>query len=640
MVVSFLVGSVSLVIGGRLLYNAVLNEATNRISLDLNAAREIYNTRIDTIQVALNITTLGSGFRSAIKQQDTSELANRLKHLAEYVHLDFACVVSSENKTLCRIGPHPIPKEDSPLVNPLVFLAFKRKAPVAGTVVLSHESLSFENPELADRARIRLFPTHKAAPISEKEEISGLALAAAIPVFEGNSQLGILYGGCLLNRSKMIVDTVRDTVFQYETYKGRNIGTATIFLKDIRIATNVLTPEGKRAIGTRVSQEVKDHVLTQGRKWTDRAFVLNDWYITAYEPIKDIFGERVGMLYVGVLEAKYLNIRRKALFIFIIITMTGMMLAIGLGYILADKIMQPVHRLIEASQQVSEGNLHPEIDPLSKNEIGVLQTTFKNMLHSLEERDRQRKLESEIQILQSEKQASIGRLAAGIAHEINNPLTGVLTFTHMLLRRKDLDDEIQSDLQTIADSTERVRKIIRGLLDFSRQTELHREVTDINQLIRSSLSIVESQVLLKGLLMQFNPDEAVPMLNVDRNQIQSVILNVILNAFDATDPGGTITVSTHMSLSSAGKSSRRGIAIVVTDTGCGIPQENLDKLFDPFFTTKEVGRGTGLGLAVSLGIVQRHEGTISIQSEVGRGSIVTIWLPTEEKSEKPQDIGS
>ncbi len=630
--VSFLVGMVSLLVGGQILYKSVLSEANIRVSSDLNAAREVYQSRIKLVNVSLNITTLGFGFVSALKQQDTQELQQRLGRVSLHAELDFAGIVTGDGKVLCRIGPDPVPDKRRQPLNPIADLAIKRWAPIAGTVILGEDFLISENPELAELARVPFSPTTTGDPENEIGENSGMALAAAIPVFDKSGLIGVLYGGILLNRSRGIVDSVRDTVFLNQTYKGRTFGVTSIFLKNLRISTNTVNRDGKRAIGTRVSEDVKKRVLLDGDTWTQRAFVVSDWYITAYEPITDIHGDRVGMLGLGILEEKYLDIRRKALSVFVLITAAGTVLAFGLGSLFADRIIVPVRRLIEASRKVSEGDLNPDIGPISRGEIGGLQKTFKDMVAALG----QRRVESENQLLHSEKQASVGRLAAGVAHEINNPLTGVLTYTHMLLRRKDLDDEVRSDLETIAEATERVRKIVKGLLDFSRQTSLHREPADVNLLVKSSVSLMENQTLLKGVKITFEPGPDIPMLTLDRSQMQGVLLNIILNALDATRPGQEISISTKF-IPSAIDMNHKGIEIAVTDTGSGIKPEHLDRLFDPFFTTKEVGQGTGLGLAVSLGIVQRHGGTIRVRSEVGRGSSFYIWLPVNGNDDREHD---
>lgn len=627
--VSILVGVVSLFVGSQLLYQTVLNEATTRISLDLNAAREIYLFRIKTIQTALNIATLDNDFRSSLYQRTTENLIRKLKNIAQQAALDFAGITTGDGYLICRIGPNALPDRPARLQNPIINYVTKRGTAVAGTVVFDSSSLAEENPELARQAKIPVLPTPMSAQHTEKEETSGMALAAGIPIYENNELIGILYGGILLNRSKEIVDTVRETVFKHETYRGRSVGTATIFFKDLRISTNVIMPDGNRALGTQVSKEVRDRVLIGGERWTKRAFVVSDWYITAYEPILDIFGERVGILYVGVLEGKYKEVRRNVLSVFILITVTGVIVAIGLGYIMANKITHPVRQLIQASREVSLGTLMPNIGPPSRSELGILQKTFREMLASLQERYKKQRDESEYKLLLSEKQASIGRLAAGVAHEINNPLTGVLTFTHMLLRRDDLDEEARSDLTTIANETERVRKIVKGLLDFSRQTKLDQVPTDINKLVKETINLVENQALVKGIRLVFEPVEDLPVRTVDPSQLQCVMLNIIINALDATEPGKTVTVKTGIGVSTS-KTEQRGIEIEVSDEGCGIPPENLDKLFDPFFTTKEVGQGTGLGLAVSYGIIERHGGTIYVHSEVGKGSSFTIWLPLEE----------
>jgi two-component system NtrC family sensor kinase len=429
----------------------------------------------------------------------------------------------------------------------------------------------------------------------------------------------------LLNRNNQIVDRVRDTVFQQEIYRGRELGTATIFFRDLRIATNVLDARGERAIGTLASMEVKDRVLDQGERWTARAFVVRDWYITAYGPIADLHGRTVGMLYVGVLEAKYADLRRNAMLVFLLITASGMALAVLLGSLLSSRMLNPMQRLIEVSKRVSQGDLSPQVGPYSRSELGVLQRTFQEMLTSLRERDRHQKAESELRLLQSEKQASVGRLAAGVAHEINNPLTGVLTFTHMLLKRQDIDAEMREDLQTIAAATERVRRIVKGLLDFSRQSKLEPQSTDLNELINATIPLVANQALVKGVLFCFDAGPNIPLRTIDRNQFQSVLLNIIINALDATARGGHIDITTRLALSEGSK----GIEIGIEDTGHGISAEHLDRIFDPFYTTKEVGKGTGLGLSVSQGIVERHGGSIRVQSQVGKGSTFTIWLPLD-----------
>ncbi|UCF99352.1 MAG: cache domain-containing protein [Spirochaetaceae bacterium] len=630
--VCILVGGLSLLVGGQLLNKSVLNEATTRIRLDLNAAREIYNNVETRLRLALQIAGQEQGCLEAFSLRDVDYIHDRLGVLAREIELDFAGLVDAEGHTVVRLGKFQDNGGAKDTVaaslptNPAALLCLQGRTTVCGTVILDRQLLTAENPELAERARIELVPTPMAAPRPETEETSGMTITCAVPLYKGNTLIGAIYGGVLLNRSTEIVDRVRETVFQEEIYKDRSIGTATIFFNDLRISTNVMTTAGRRAIGTRVSEEVRSKVLEEGERWTDRAFVVNDWYITAYEPIIDIFGNRVGILYVGVLEAKYVDIRRNTLLVFVLITAAGISIAIVLGYLLSQKVLKPVHQLIDVSRRVSTGDLSPEIGRISASEIGVLQKTFQEMLSSLRERDRSQRAESELKLLQSEKQASVGRLAAGVAHEINNPLTGVLTFTHMLLRREDINDEIRADLQTIADSTERVRRIVKGLLDFSRQTKIEAAPTDINVLIEQTLPLVANQALVKGVIFCFDPGKDIPPRTLDRNQVQSVILNIILNAIDATDKGGHINIYTRLvTTADHGKA----IEVEISDTGCGIPTQNLDKLFDPFFTTKEVGRGTGLGLSVSLGIIERHGGTIRVRSTVGEGSVFTIAFPLE-----------
>jgi two-component system NtrC family sensor kinase len=624
--VSLLGGTVALLVGGQLLYRALLREASNRVSLDLNAAREIYQSRLRRLTVVLNAAVLNDALDTALARRDLPPLVERLERLARYGRLDFAGLAAADGRTLCRIGPAPASPLSPPVDNPLVTLALERRSAVSGTVLLDRAFLQAENPELAERARIQLIDTPMAAPRRGTEETAGMALGAAVPLVDGERLLGVLYGGVLLNRSRETVDSIREAVFQDEVYEGRNLGTATLFLGDVRIATNVMTPAGTRAIGTRVSRQVGQRVLGEGARWSDRAFVVSDWYITAYEPIYDIRAQRVGMLYVGVLEAKYAQVRRRALGAFVAVTLAGMALAAGLGYALAARVLRPIQRLVQASTEVSRGDLSVRLEPHTRGEIGVLERTFADMLSALRERERRQRLEHELELARSEKQASVGRLAAGVAHEINNPLTGVLMFTHMLLRREDLGADVRADLETIARETDRVRRIVKGLLDFARETPIATEPTAVNEWVASILALLQGQAQARRVGLRSSLAENLPTVELDRTQLQSVLMNLLLNALDATDPGADILVTTELS-AKPGPAGVSGVEIAVVDRGRGIPADDLARVFDPFFTTKEVGQGTGLGLAVSLGIVEKHGGTIRAESQVGIGSTFTVWLP-------------
>jgi signal transduction histidine kinase len=230
---------------------------------------------------------------------------------------------------------------------------------------------------------------------------------------------------------------------------------------------------------------------------------------------------------------------------------------------------------------------------------------------------------NEERMMRSEKLASIGRLAAGIAHEINNPLTSVLTFSSLLLKKAENDDQ-KEKLGIIVQETTRCRRIVRDLLNFARQGEPKKEECSINQVIDSALSLTGNQMKIgdKRIAVKKELGE-LPLLQLDPNQMLEVFVNIMINAIDAMPQGGELSLATR--LAQDGKT----VEIRASDTGCGIPRQNLARIFDPFFTTKEAGKGTGLGLSVTYGIIDRHNGSIDVDSEVGRGTTLTIRLPVE-----------
>ncbi len=314
-----------------------------------------------------------------------------------------------------------------------------------------------------------------------------------------------------------------------------------------------------------------------------------------------------------------------------------LVLSLLLSLLLTRFVNRPIDKLLAATKTAAEGNLEQTVGVQSHDELGELAKSFNHMItelkrsrdaveewtQTLEHRVQERTQELQRvqdQLIRAGKMAAIGELAAGVAHEINNPLTGVLTFSSLMLKKVDENHPWKKDLENIVQQTTRCRNIVRGLLDFARQRKPDKKEWDVHRLIEQTLTLVEKQAPFQNIKIkkEFNP--SIPLLFVDGDQIQQVFMNIILNAADAmTENGGTLTIQTAL---------QDGMATVAfTDTGCGIPKEHLPKLFDPFFTTKQTGKGTGLGLAISYGIIQSHNGDIEVESEVGKGSTFRVKLP-------------
>jgi signal transduction histidine kinase len=238
------------------------------------------------------------------------------------------------------------------------------------------------------------------------------------------------------------------------------------------------------------------------------------------------------------------------------------------------------------------------------------------------------------QLIQAEKMASVGQLAAGVAHEINNPLGTILLYSHMLLEKLEQQDNRREDLETIAREATRCREIVRGLLDFARQRKLQVENVNVNKILKEVLSLVEAQPSFQRVKILKTLDPSVPPTGGDPAQLKEVFLNILSNAGEAMPEGGTITVSSRF-LDGAG----RQIEVMIRDTGQGIPPENLDKIFMPFFSTKKIGQGTGLGLAIAYGIVKMHHGAIEVRSTVGEGTTFWVKLPPFPSAQNPESAG-
>ena len=310
-------------------------------------------------------------------------------------------------------------------------------------------------------------------------------------------------------------------------------------------------------------------------------------------------------------------------------------------------VFRPLRDLEAGAKKISAGNLDEPIRVRSQDEFGQLAGSFNSMTaalketqselreaaHTLEqkvERRTQQLRAAEAEAAQREKLAAVGLLAAGIAHELNNPLTGVLTFSHLLRDKMPKGSADAEDMDLVIQETKRCASIIRRLLDFARQKAPEKKYTDLNKLIVDTARFIERPAHLNDTDITLDLDPSLPPIWVDEDQVKQVIMNLLVNAQHATERGGGITVRTRRSAAEADRGSGETSAmaeIAVIDTGCGIADKDLQRIFDPFFTSKEVGKGTGLGLSVSHGIVKAHGGSIRVQSALGAGSTFTVYLP-------------
>jgi two-component system NtrC family sensor kinase len=477
--------------------------------------------------------------------------------------------------------------------------------PLAATEVLPAKLL--ESVGLAGQAEIPLRDTPKAAPepFDPSEGTAGLGLVSVAPIYSDEGQLlGSILAGHLFNRDFTLVDRVKEVA---------GVDTVTIFFGDLRVSTNVEDEGGQRAIGTRVSQEVFDKVLLGGEIFTGPAYVVNQWYITRYEPLYDHEQRVVGMLYVGARQAAFLQLldsfRRQ---VFLIAAAT-ILLAILMAIPLAWSASRPLSSLANATHKVSQGDWSVRAAEEGYREMRTLAESFNTMVQALKD--------TQEQLVQKEKLASVGQLAAGVAHEINNPLGSVLLYADILRKEAPADDMQQlEDLEMIIREATRCKTIVNDLLNFSRQNEVMAQETDLNQLLGEMAQEAKVQELYDKVEIVTQLDPELPPIQADPLQLRQVFLNLMSNAAEAMPQGGTLTLTTQTGPTPG------LITAEVEDTGVGISDENMKKIFTPFFTTKPIGRGTGLGLAIIYGIVKMHRGQISLKSQLGKGTKFTITL--------------
>ena len=522
-------------------------------------------------------------------------------------------------------------------------------APRHGTIeVLSVDEMRLLAPALLPRVAVPLVPTRNAAPTTRAQEERAMVVLAVAPVIAPDGRrLGHVQAGVLLNRNLPFIDHINGIVYPEGSLPFGSQGTATLFLDDVRISTNVRlfgADPTNRAIGTRVSQTVRDAVLAQGDTWLDRAFVVSDWYVSGYQPLADGAGQRVGMLYVGFLEQPFTLLKYGALAAIGLIFFAVMVAAALVSLRGARGIFKPIEQMAQTMQRVESGEMDSRVGHVRSNdEIGQLAGHLDHLLDVIADKtralerwnaeldakvaERTRELQAaQQQLLRSEKLAAVGQLTASIAHEVNNPIAVIQG--NLDLARELLGDDakrVAGELRLVDEQVERMRLIVTQLLQFARPNEFAGYVDNVDtaQALDSCLVLV-AHLLSRTNITLVKRLQATRQPAMNRNELQQVVVNLLVNAIHAMPEGGTLTLATR----DAGDEQ---VEIDVVDTGAGLAPELLAELFQPFVTRKK--DGTGLGLWISRGIVERYGGDIRAanRDDGVAGAVFTVVLRVDGK---------
>ncbi|WP_321345412.1 cache domain-containing protein [Breoghania sp.] len=613
---------------------------------DLTIAHQYLSRILENSGERIDALGKSAEFQNVADRGNASALSRLLDRRREDLGLDFLYLVSGdgvvEAASPARAQP-PLSRDWPVIVKAL------NGVPATSIDIFENKDLAAISDELAKRARLELIPTPNAVPSERKVEDRGMIVHTASPVRLPNTPAAALVGGLLLNQNLVFIDTINDLVYREASLPEGSQGTATLFLDDVRVSTNVRLFENRRALGTRVSAIVRKRVLDEGKPWLDRAFVVNDWYISAYEPIVDSGGVRVGMLYVGFLETPFTIAKLQTLAALILGFLVVTAGSVPLFLRWARGVFEPLERMTDTIGRVELGDLGARTGSQGiGDEIARVAQHLDHLLDQVQERDRKlrswneelnsrveerthdlrmanRQLEETTrQLIMSEKLAAIGEITAGVAHEINNPIAviqGNLEVLRMLLG--EYADVASTEIRLIDEQVDRINQIVMKLLQFAKPDEYagyaERHVPD--EVISDCIPLVR-HLLRKSEIDVVREPGATGSILMSRTELQQVLINLLVNAIHAMPDGGKIIVKTR----DEDRARQSGVSVEIADTGVGMPPEVVARIFNPFFTTKS-RQGTGLGLSITQTLVTRQGGDIKVDSAQGEGTSFTVWLP-------------
>ncbi|MBS0435234.1 MAG: cache domain-containing protein [Proteobacteria bacterium] len=613
-----------------------------KVRSDLAVANGYFERVLGEVGASAAAVAESHALQLALARPASGELVTLLQRFKAREALDFVNLRRDDGTLLASDSGRDAALAAAPLLRP------RAEATRHATVeVLSLAELRALAPALLPRVTVPLVPTRNAAPTTRAQEDRAMVVLANAPVLAADGSLvGHVQAGVLLNRNLAFIDHINEIVYPAGSLPFGSQGTATLFLDDVRISTNVRlfgADPGTRAIGTRVSQTVRDAVLGEGATWLDRAFVVGDWYVSAYEPLVDGAGQRVGMLYVGFLEQPFTWLKYGALAAIGLIFFAVMIGAALLSLRGARGIFRPIEQMAQTMQRVEGGEMGARVGPVaSHDEIGQLAGHLDHLLDVIAEKtralerwnaeldakvaERTRALEAaQQQLVRSEKLAAVGQLTASIAHEVNNPIAviqGNLDLARELLGADA--QRVAGELRLVDEQVERMRLIVTQLLQFARPNEFAGYVDEVELApVLESCLVLVAHLLVRTNIVLVRELHATRRPAINRNELQQVIVNLLVNAVHAMPEGGTLTLATR-------DAGAEGVEIDVMDTGAGLASEVLAELFQPFVTHKK--DGTGLGLWISRSIVERYGGDIRAANRAEGGAVFSVLLRVDGKA--------
>jgi two-component system NtrC family sensor kinase len=586
-----------------------VEQAQQKVRTDLNTARAVLQWKVDEVRNATRFAANRTFVVAALRHQADRTLAARMEQMRRDERLDILAVADTRGRVMVR-ARHLESGDSVRHDDPVVWRALRERTPVAGLVL---ESCAVLARELGEAARAYSPGDHDGSRgMDEAVVSSGMLVKAAAPVMDAAGRvLGVAYAAVVLNNDTELVDRIKATVFQGLRFRDRDIGTATVFLGDRRIATNVMLDNGKRAVGTRMSPDVCERVIGRGEPWIDRARVLNEWYITAYEPIRDPRGMVIGALYVGMREEPFVALRNTLLMQLGASVLLALAVAALAGVAVAAVITRPIERLMHAAARVAAGDFTGRVScgaPLSA-ELVDLVSAFNTMSAELERMtSRLRDANQEL----SETNRTYMELLGIVSHEFKGALSSLIMnacavrdgyLGPVSIRQRRALESMQATL-------DRLTEMARHYLDLSRleKDELTMRPASLDlcsQVIVPSLEVYQKSPAGARLRWEASMPAACPVYG-DRVLLSTVMDNLLNNAVKYGIGNGVVRVTCTRDTNQ--------VTVRVFNTGVPIPQEHIPRLFMKFSRLHDANerrvRGTGLGLYIAAQIVARHGGSM------------------------------